>query len=627
MPALVLFGRKWLIACDDLVIPFAVDVFVKIAWLTGTLVLIFQSTGCYASFPEKIFLCLAGGNFLFSSCLSIIISLISSKGSVLQVQKRKSLIGFLYLKFLFLIVDCGLASFGTWILFEVENICTSALTFIKVSTILLWLYIFLYILNIFICYNSLGSSKFWDNNSSSTSQKFFRRAERVWRSRLKFFCCCADIGEENELVYVEISSFLASFLNEVDLVPTDTLAGIISLSAKHSVEKRRKNIAFNLEVNPVILKGISPPSWMTMTNALYFLRIAKSTYGWLAFLKIIHPCSLCRLISPRCCLRSFSSQNDSRLDNCCYCNFSAVQKITGFSESDILYSSFQNCIYEPAFYIVIDHAKKSIVIAIRGTMSFSDLVTDIDAEVQPFPSHTSDSKFKCHRGFLRSALCLQKKINDLGVLETATMENPTYVLVLTGHSLGGSIASLLGLLLKPRYPDLQCYIYAPMAAISSEGIPETLNFVLSVVVGDDAVPCLNTESCKVLRTELIKALEDTDVPKYKILARACWYHIKKRFKKPQKRVLTEVYENRSLGDEEMNSTVNNEGISVLMDSKLYAPGRVIYFDKMKGNEFHWVTGLNFQRICISKTMLADHQPHKIQFMLEQAVKNQNCQTV
>ena len=36
-----------------------------------------------------------------------------------------------------------------------------------------------------------------------------------------------------------------------------------------------------------------------------------------------------------------------------------------------------------------------------------------------------------------------------------------YRLVITGHSLGAGVASLLAVLLKPQYPHLICYAFSP----------------------------------------------------------------------------------------------------------------------------------------------------------------------
>ena len=38
-------------------------------------------------------------------------------------------------------------------------------------------------------------------------------------------------------------------------------------------------------------------------------------------------------------------------------------------------------------------------------------------------------------------------------------------LVIVGHSLGGGIASVLALLLKPLYPGLKCFAYSPPGCV------------------------------------------------------------------------------------------------------------------------------------------------------------------
>ena len=40
-----------------------------------------------------------------------------------------------------------------------------------------------------------------------------------------------------------------------------------------------------------------------------------------------------------------------------------------------------------------------------------------------------------------------------------------YQLVLTGHSLGAGVASVLGVILKPHFPDLECYVFSTPGCI------------------------------------------------------------------------------------------------------------------------------------------------------------------
>jgi sn1-specific diacylglycerol lipase len=46
------------------------------------------------------------------------------------------------------------------------------------------------------------------------------------------------------------------------------------------------------------------------------------------------------------------------------------------------YASFENKVFQAPFFVAIDHSTKSIVIAVRGTMSLRDAVTDLTAEAK-----------------------------------------------------------------------------------------------------------------------------------------------------------------------------------------------------------------------------------------------------
>ena len=54
--------------------------------------------------------------------------------------------------------------------------------------------------------------------------------------------------------------------------------------------------------------------------------------------------------------------------------------MTGLDEDDIIYVSFSNKIYEIPFYVVVDHNMCSVIIAIRGTLSLKDALTDLTAD-------------------------------------------------------------------------------------------------------------------------------------------------------------------------------------------------------------------------------------------------------
>ena len=51
------------------------------------------------------------------------------------------------------------------------------------------------------------------------------------------------------------------------------------------------------------------------------------------------------------------------------------------------------------------------------------------------------------------------------VLYLPTCVQQDYKLVITGHSLGAGVASILAVLLRPQFPDLVCYAFSPPGCI------------------------------------------------------------------------------------------------------------------------------------------------------------------
>lgn len=100
-------------------------------------------------------------------------------------------------------------------------------------------------------------------------------------------------------------------------------------------------------------------------------------------------------------------------DNCCLCHTAALKAVTGLSEENITYITFHNKIYEVSFFqanlaqlcilkwniqswlhilevnfyppqvpffVAIDDETQHVVLAIRGTLSLHDAITDLNAQ-------------------------------------------------------------------------------------------------------------------------------------------------------------------------------------------------------------------------------------------------------
>ncbi|CAB9511778.1 Sn1-specific diacylglycerol lipase [Seminavis robusta] len=108
-------------------------------------------------------------------------------------------------------------------------------------------------------------------------------------------------------------------------------------------------------------------------------------------------------------------------------------------------------------FVAIDHKHQSIVLAIRGTLSLSGAIVDIQGMATDYCSG------KAHKGMSEMARNLW---NDSGFKIAALMTtHEDYKLVVTGHSLGAGTACLLTLLLyvEEVFPNrtVECFAFAP----------------------------------------------------------------------------------------------------------------------------------------------------------------------
>lgn len=183
-------------------------------------------------------------------------------------------------------------------------------------------------------------------------------------------------------------------------------------------------------------------------------------------------------------------------------NLQTLLRRTGIPRRDVVAAVWESKTHRPAYFLVRDHAKKTLVLCVRGTYSAHDVLTDLCCTVEEFqpdpmtsttpktasestrtsPSSSSSitkassihsilssicfdvAEYCCtitaswasffshrqqqrccgHHGMLCAARALDQ---DAQALVRAELEAyPDYSLVLLGHSMGGGVAALLGTL-------------------------------------------------------------------------------------------------------------------------------------------------------------------------------------
>lgn len=151
-------------------------------------------------------------------------------------------------------------------------------------------------------------------------------------------------------------------------------------------------------------------------------------------------------------------------------------------------------------HFVISHTdKKRVIIGIKGTSTFSDILTDlVGLTVQ---QELNGQQVNCHEGMYTAAKML---FDDTLPLVEQFFIPAGYSIVVTGHSLGAGVACLLGMLLTTAIPSLRqsnklrVYAYATPACLSMEACQSCTDYITSVVNNTDCVPRLGVPAMRVL---------------------------------------------------------------------------------------------------------------------------------
>ncbi|GAC95547.1 lipase [Pseudozyma hubeiensis SY62] len=116
--------------------------------------------------------------------------------------------------------------------------------------------------------------------------------------------------------------------------------------------------------------------------------------------------------------------------------------LNSFSEAQPLFTEQMSPLVN---YVSVDDGAKAVVLTCRGTMGLSDILTDLtcDFETIAVEGGRSTKLYQVHSGMLASTrrLCNENS-TVMQTVRRALEDNPDYGLVLTGHSLGGGVASL-----------------------------------------------------------------------------------------------------------------------------------------------------------------------------------------
>jgi len=186
------------------------------------------------------------------------------------------------------------------------------------------------------------------------------------------------------------------------------------------------------------------PKFHLLRNIERYMRFASASYGsgFLKVMGIAKEMPISRALDDTHHeVRSFAHHTESNANSILLCSFVDPQ---GGSDG----TGSTNTGVPLVHYISLDHESQAVVLTCRGTLGFEDVLADMTCDYDELIWR--GNTYKVHKGVHASArrLLYGGDGRVLFTLKEALEEFPDYGLVLTGHSLGGAVTALLGVMLS-----------------------------------------------------------------------------------------------------------------------------------------------------------------------------------
>ncbi|XP_072841629.1 diacylglycerol lipase-alpha isoform X1 [Pogona vitticeps] len=668
MPGIVVFRRRWSVGSDDLVLP---AIFLFLLHTTWFIILSVVLFGLAYNPNETCSLNLVdhGRGYLgiLLSCMIAEVAIIwlSMRGSILYTEPRDSMQYVLYVRLAILVIEFIYAIVGIVWLTQYYSSCNdvTAKSVTLGMVVCNWVVILSVCITVLCVFDPTGRTfvKLRATKRRQRNLRTYNLRHRLeegqassWTRRLKVFLCCTRTKDSQSDAYSEIAYLFAEFFRDLDIVPSDIIAGLVLLRQR----QRAKRNAVLDEANNDILAFLSGmpvtrnTKYLDLKNSqemlrykevCYYMLFALAAYGWPMYLMRKPACGLCRLArSCSCCCLCptrprYAPGVTIEEDNCCGCNAIAIRRHfldENMTSVDIVYTSCHDAVYETPFYVAVDHEKKKVVISIRGTLSPKDALTDLTGDAERLPVEGHHGTWLGHKGMVLSAEYIKKKLEQEMVLSQAFGRDlgrgtKHYGLIVVGHSLGAGTAAILSFLLRPQYPTLKCYAYSPPGGLLSEDAMEySKEFVTAVVLGKDLVPRIGLSQLEGFRRQLLDVLQRSTKPKWRIIVGAT--------KCIPKSELPEEPEANSVPSNRLWTHPSDLTIALSASTPLYPPGRIIHVvhnhpaeqccccDQEDPTYFAiWGDNKAFNEVIISPAMLHEHLPYVVMEGLNKVLENYN----
>ncbi|KAI8506667.1 hypothetical protein Bbelb_160940 [Branchiostoma belcheri] len=209
MPGLVVFGRRWEIASDDLLFPGGLEIFIRAIWLLAISIVYNEH--------RDVLKC-ADGNLLAAYLIGVIVQLcliivvnawivhVSMQGTITNYRPRKQMPSLLYVRFALYIPELAWDIIGTYWTFRDHVGCDrDVVAIVEGAVIFSWIVLVLTAVGIAVIFDPLGSRNrfsYWPEErpgleSGETDQLITSArsaAARVWENRPSCNWCNGQVG-------------------------------------------------------------------------------------------------------------------------------------------------------------------------------------------------------------------------------------------------------------------------------------------------------------------------------------------------------------------------------------------------------------------------------------------------
>ena len=368
---------------------------------------------------------------------------------------------------------------------------------------------------------------------------------------------------------------------------------------------------FDNHCNTLFLE--EPESTEGMNLALRYMRFASSAYGavYMRFLNIITELPI-------------SSQADM--------DVLAISQHTGVFKEDIVDVELSGIkITCPCYFIAVDRATKAVVVTVRGTANFADVITDLVCESVSFLGGHA------HDGIKRGA----ERLFEATIKTVCSLldKNPTYSLVVTGHSLGAGTSILLTMMylafqngdlddIRQDLPNkigdciisrnvcIKCYAFAPPPVFSSPNLLNKypLDAIEVYINHRDIVPRLSLATFN----DMLHVLQRIDMLKLDMKER-----LQAAISNHNHPIIINLINmiKSAIDDSHFaNVLASNDDHFI----RLHIPGRLHLLHKKPNRDYHVLRRKSefFKRMLLVEGFFADHLPDQY----EDALKNV-CQSL